>query len=45
MHGRGVGVDRIFVAQCWGLGMPRVATLVMNGSSSAMKVTEFLEQL
>jgi len=45
MHGRGVGMVRIFVAQCWGLGMLRVANLMMNGFSSSMKITEFLEQL
>jgi len=38
-------MDWIFVAQCWRLGMLRVANLVMNGSSSVVKVTEFLEQL
>jgi len=45
MHGRGVGMDSIFVAQCWGLGMLCVANLMMNGSASSIKVTEFLEQL
>jgi len=45
MHGRDVGMDRIFVTQCWGLGMLRVANLVINGSSSSMTVTEFLEQM
>jgi hypothetical protein len=45
MHGGGVGMDRIFVAQCWGLGMLCVANLMMNEFSSSMKVTEFMEQL
>jgi hypothetical protein len=34
MRGRGVGMNRIFVAWCWGLGVLCVANLVMNGSSS-----------
>jgi hypothetical protein len=45
MHGRGVGVNRIFIALQWGLGVLCVVNLVMDGSLGSIKDTEFLEQV